>query len=294
MNVLEWKKIEIADVNDWIHLSPKIGVDFGYSLLKISYLKANSLNLVLCSSDLTVDDFLEFTKEHELNDYTVNFTGGKSYQLYVKLSDRLKSGLISEFTSNAYGARILLKLESKKEISEGIVVSIGTGTSMVLFDGEQIEHLGGTALGGSFFHAVMGLTFSEIDYNKLIKLKGNRYNLDLKVSDIYSDEDPRISNVFREFTAATLGKVSGLKDPKLVNIGDFSDSLINFIGENLGIIACSTAKVYDTQNILFCGGFLQKNRSLTRTLKALCKMNQLNCYFLKNPIFHGAVGAQSQ
>ena len=51
---------------------------------------------------------------------------------------------------------------------------------------DSFKHLGGSAMGGSFFMALMKTLFKITDYEEAINLaqKGNRYNVDLKVSDI--------------------------------------------------------------------------------------------------------------
>jgi len=69
--------------------------------------------------------------------------------------------------------------------------------------------LGGSAMGGGFFMGLIKLLFNMDDYFDAIELvrKGNRFNVDLKVADIYDIDDTRVDKLFREFTAASLGKI---------------------------------------------------------------------------------------
>lgn len=121
--------------------------------------------------------------------------------------------------------------------------------------------------------------------------KGNRYNVDLKVSDIYHSDDKRIDLLFREFTAASLGKINENFDLKSLKQEDFITSIICLIGENLGTIANIMADKNDISNIVFCGGFLKKNRIIKKILSLVCKINKKKSIFLKNSEFSAAVGA---
>ena len=109
------------------------------------------------------------------------------------------ANLINEFEANVSGIKFLYNMEKKKELSRSLIVSIGTGTSIVLID-ENLKHLGGSALGGGFFMGLIKTLFKMNDFHEAIDLakKGNRYNVDLKVSDIYSQEDKRVDLLFRE------------------------------------------------------------------------------------------------
>ena len=57
---------------------------------------------------------------------------------------------------------------------------------------------------------IIKLVLKMDDFTEVLQLakKGNRYNLDLKVSDIYDPEDTRVDLIFREFTAASFGKIN--------------------------------------------------------------------------------------
>ena len=144
--------------------------------------------------------------------------------------------------------------------------------------------MGGSALGGGFFMGLIKILFNLNDYEEAIKLakRGNRYNVDLKVSDIYHPDDKRIDLIFREFTAASMGKISDKLEIESLNKEDLINSIICLIGENLGTIANTIADKYYVKNIVFCGGFLRENRILRKILSLLCNFNGKNGIFLKN------------
>ena len=189
--------------------SDRIGIDMGQSLSKLAYLEKNELNLLLFPTQNSIpiiEDFIN-SKKGQIN--TFNFTGGRSFGLYKQFSEDLKSNLINEFEANVRGVEFLHKMEKNKELSRALIVTIGTGTSIVLKN-DIFEHIGGSALGGGFFMGLIKTLFNLDDFNEILNLakKGNRYNVDLKVSDIYHSDDKRVSLLFREYTAASLGKIN--------------------------------------------------------------------------------------
>ncbi|MBY8991800.1 MAG: hypothetical protein KGD58_13720 [Candidatus Lokiarchaeota archaeon] len=269
-----------------------IGVDMGQSLSKIAFIQDNVL---ICSSYSTQNDLslIEENLESKINHYkSMNFTGGKCFKLFQSYSTKYKAEILNEFDANVKGVEILYQLEKKKELPPSLIVTIGTGTSMVSKK-NSIDHLGGTAIGGGFFMGLIKALFNISDYNEGLNLgkKGNRYNVDLKVSDIYDLNDNRINAIFREFTAASLGKIDINYDNKNMKKEDFINSLICMIGENIGTIANLMADTNNLTNIVFCGGFLKENKILRKILSLLCVVNKKKAIFLKNSEFSAATGA---
>ena len=270
----------------------KIGIDMGQTLSKIAYFDNNELNLSCFPTRTSLSEIrtLLNIKKDQLKIF--NFTGGRSFQLYTEYSKDFTSNLINEFEANVKGIEFLYTLEKKKDLSRSLIVTIGTGTSIVLKN-KNFKHLGGSALGGGFFMGLIKTIFNLDNFQQAMILakKGNRYNVDLKVSDIYHSDDKRVDLIFREFTAASLGKINENYDLKSLNQKDFITSIICLIGENLGTIANIIADNNDVTDIVFCGGFLKENKILKKILSLLCKVNKKNGIFLKNSEFCAAIGA---
>ena len=250
-----------------------IGVDMGQTLSKIAYLNGDKLQLsyFLTQTDLTS---LKIALESNVKQFKkINFTGGKSFNLYRNYSKTVETKLINEFEANVKGIEILYLLEKKKELSPSLIVTIGTGTSMVSKK-DSIEHLGGTAMGGGFFMGLIRILFNSDNFQEALNLakKGNRYNVDLKVSDIYAPEDDRVDLLFREFTAASLGKIDLSFTMNNLKKEDFINSIICMIGENIGTMANLMADNNDILSIVFCGGFLKENRLAKKILSLICKI----------------------
>ena len=282
--------INQPDINIPVNI---IGIDLGQTLTKIAYFEnSNKLNLLTLSTQSEhekIDDFLK-NKKNSFNKY--NFTGGKGYIYHKKFLKELDSTLLNEFQAHAKGIETLYMLNKKKALPDSLIINVGTGTFFLLKK-NGFKHLGGSALGGGFFMGFIKLLYKIHDFQEALKIaeKGNRYNIDLKVSDIYEALDQRVNLIFREFTAASFGKIGYDLDLSTVKKEDIINSLICMIGENLGAMANLVAENHDVNNLIFCGGFLKENKISERILSTICKINKKRAIFLKNSEFCGAIGA---
>jgi len=263
----------------------------GQTLTKIAYRKGNGLILILFHTHNNFKAIKEYLLSNKEDFNSYNFTGGKAYSLYKEFSKDIKPKLINEFQANVRGIEYLYFIEKNKELMPSLVVNIGTGTSVTLKKAE-FEHSGGSAMGGGFFMGLIKLLYNITDFQEALKLakNGNRYNIDLKVSDIYADEDNRVDLIFREFTAASFGKIESMIDVNNTHKEDVINSLICLIGENIGSIACLMADNHSISDILFSGGFLKDNRVLKKILTMICRVNKKKAIFLKNSEYMGAIG----
>ncbi len=272
--------------------SDVVGIDIGQSLTKVAYRKENEIVLSMSQTGSDFREIIEFLDFSRKNFNIINFTGGKAFSLYKKYSNETKTNLINEFEANIEGLEFLYKHYKSKALPASLVVTIGTGTSIVL-KSDNVEHIGGSAMGGGLFMGLIKLLFNMDDYFDAIDLarKGNRFSIDLKVADIYDIEDTRVDKLFREFTAASLGKIKKDFDIKSLKKEDLINSLIGIIGENIGTIATLMAENYNVKNIVFCGGFLMGNKTVKQILSLLCKFKRKKPVFIENSEFAGAIGA---
>ncbi|TFF94341.1 MAG: hypothetical protein EU544_04615 [Promethearchaeota archaeon] len=292
MKVIEEKSFVLKeDKKDWSLPSQSIGLDMGNSLTKIAYLEEERLNLVSLYTPSRSEEIVDILRQKGILNKTYNLTGGKAYSLHIQL-EKDQSTLISEFEANAQGIRVLMHYGHIKALDKCMVVSFGTGTSVVLNDAE-VRHLGGSALGGGFFLGLSRLLTGIFDFNKAIKLaqSGNQFNLDLKVADIYEEHDPRVNPLFRELNAASFGKIDLDRNLEQLSKADILNSILAIIGENVGIIVTKMAEIHNISKIIFCGGFIKKNKVLKRILSMLCTYNQKKAIFPRNPEYVGAIGA---
>ena len=92
----------------------------------------------------------------------------------------LPTSKAGEFIADGLGARH----ESGKDTI--IVVSMGTGTSLVRCDGDNIEHIGGIGIGGGTLQGLARLLLKTDDIRRLseIAVMGNVSNINLRIGDI--------------------------------------------------------------------------------------------------------------
>ncbi|MHA1986278.1 MAG: hypothetical protein ACW98D_06550 [Promethearchaeota archaeon] len=269
-----------------------IGVDMGQTLSKLAYFEKNELKL---SSFPTQTDLASIEKSIEVKIgqfKKINFTGGKSFNLFQTYSKTIETNLINEFEANVKGIEVMFLLEKKKVLPPSLIVTLGTGTSIVSKK-DSYEHLGGSAMGGGFFMGIIKTLFNISNFQEAMRLAktGNRYNVDLKVSDIYVPEDERVNLLFREFTAASLGKIDQNFNMNILKKEDVIHSLISMIGENIGTIANLMAEKNDLSSIVFCGGFLKENKVVRTIISLLSRVKSNKAIFLKNSEFCAAIGA---
>lgn len=267
-----------------------LGIDIGQTLTKFAYVDTNELLLVVKPTVSTINETIDKMLKNNFN--RIHFTGGRAFNTFKNYSKKYESVILDEFTANVKGIDFLYNLKKKQEDSAVLIVSIGTGTSVVL-KSKSFEHLGGSAMGGGMFMGLIKLLYNLDDYNMIMQLatKGNRYNVDLKVSDIYVDDDSRVKDYFRAFTAASLGKINDDRFTSPLAKEDIIHSILCIIGENIGMTATLFAELYKISKIIFCGGLLRNNKILKNLLKLIAKSRNKSAIFLKNSEFAGAIGA---
>ena len=106
-----------------------------------------------------------------------------------------------EFQSDGLGARFGSCLENL------IVVSMGTGTTLVKVEGDDIKHLGGISMGGGTLMGLCSLLLktTKIDTIQELAERGNVKNVNLQIEDICKKD---IEGLPLYATASLFGKVS--------------------------------------------------------------------------------------
>ncbi|MHA1803159.1 MAG: hypothetical protein ACTSU4_01355 [Promethearchaeota archaeon] len=265
----------------------------GQSLIKIALKEQDDIVLYTLATEQYSKKLEQFIEKNNNLFSHLKLTGGKCYNLLMKFQQSIHITLLKEFDANLKGIEFLHELYKKKRLNKALLTCLGTGTSMVLQEEGKSFHLGGSALGGGFFMGMVNLLYDITDFTVAIQssAKGNRYNVDLKVSDIYDRRDERIDILFREFTAASLGKIPTMIKKESIHQEDVIASLTCMIAENIGSLAVQYAECHDVKNIVFFGGFLENNKLLKNTLSLLCKIYKKKAIFLKNSLHAGALGA---
>lgn len=213
-----------------------ISIDFGSSIIKYLIMDVSKDDFKILALDNKVNfdiyniiDYLLVEYKISINDIEVILlTGGRSSFIDLNKYENLKIRIIPEFTSASFGALLLSKQD------EGIIVNLGTGTTYIYSDLNEINHIGGTAIGGGTIMALAKLLYSIENYDDLISFikKGNLNNADINIEDI---SKTNIGELNTNVTASNLGAI--INNTKKYNDYDVMSSIVNMVVQNIGLLA---------------------------------------------------------
>jgi len=170
----------------------------------------------------------------------INITGAGA----SKITDNLfgiKTNKIDEMTAIGTGGKYL----SKKD--QIIISNIGTGTAIIEVNGNIINHLGGTGVGGGTIVGLAKGLLKTSDFDTILQyaLKGNLNNVDLNIGDI---AETNIGFLNKEFTASNFGKMLDIATKEDVAIG-----IINLTYQVIGMVSVFAAKSKNNDTVVITG-----------------------------------------
>ena len=185
---------------------------------------------------------------------------------------------VNEF--NAIGKGGLLLCEEK----EALVVSMGTGTAFVYAKGDEIEHIGGSGVGGGTLIGLASKLVGESDFEAILALAagGDLTHVDLSVQDISNEE---ISTLPKNVTASNFGRVRSTATK-----GDLALGLINMILQTAGVIAAITAKSRGFKKVIVTGSLTALPQA-RETLDGVTALHGVPFLIPENATFATALGA---
>ena len=241
-----------------------ISIDFGSTIIKYLIMDVSKDNYRIIVLDNKVNFDIHKIIDYLIDKYNITkneievilLTGGRSSFINTDLYNDIKIKIIPEFNAASFGALLLSKEE------KGIIINLGTGTTFIYSDLNNIKHIGGSALGGGTIMALAKLLYRINDYDKLISfIKEGDYNkADINVEDISKTS---IGDLNGSITASNLGAI--IHDLKDYNDNDIMSSIVNMVVQNIGLLAkeykINTEKVYGFTNIpcILIGGLISDN-----------------------------------
>lgn len=189
---------------------------------------------------------------------------------------------VDEFDAIGYGGLLL------SNINEAIVVSIGTGTTVIRSNLYKNERLTGTGLGGGTF---VGLSNAILQnrlvndnvktFNELIEMAklGNRKNADLLIGDISKSA---IGDMSFDITAANFAGTN-----KTFSENDLIASVANMIIENISLIVKGVNRELP---VIYIGTFVSDEYIMNR-FKELSEYIGNNVVFTNDAAFAISIGA---
>lgn len=133
---------------------------------------------------------------------------------------------VDEFKANGLGARFDSGLDHM------IVVSMGSGTSLVRVDGDDITHIGGIGMGGGTLLGLSKLLLNTSNINEVAEMASDGYPdlVNLRICDICDDN---IDGLLREATASLFANVLNNTPSK----NDIAAGIVHMVLETIGSAA---------------------------------------------------------
>ena len=145
-------------------------------------------------------------------------------------------------------------------ISEGLVVSMGTGTAMVhaMKDG-SMNYLGGTGVGGGTLMGLSKLILNAENVQHIEKYAdaGSLDNIDLCIRDLTPTDS--VSQLAGDLTASNFGKLSDIASK-----GDVALGIMNLVFETVGMVSIFAARSVGARDIILTGNVTQLERCRTK------------------------------
>ena len=268
----------------------RVGADVGTSLVKLA-IRSGGEPLRL---ELEPSEAIERVarKVESLGPERIGLTGGGAPRLAALLALLgLDTTGVGEFDAWSVGARTLLREQGVPEAGPFLLVSLGTGTSVLRVEGEQATRVGGTPLGGGTLLGLGAALTGRTRFEELVELAGagDRSRVDLLVSDVYPQglaELPGAANAASFGKLARLARAGERPDPR-----DLVDALMALVGENVALLCNEIAGREQLRRIVFGGSALAGNPSLARWLVGLTRALGREPVLLTHSAHPGAVGA---
>ena len=236
-----------------------IGIDVGISTTKIVGLKDGQLKAPtrITAADPITSLYGAFGKY--LHDNDINLQDVEQVMLtgvgsaYVKGPVYgLPTQKVEEFVADGLGARYESKLDHT------IVVSMGTGTSFVLCDGDDMRHIGGIGVGGGTLAGLSRLLLNTSDIKAVsaMAMQGNTRNVNLLIGDISAEPLP---NLPMDATASILAKAQSDASKE-----DIAAGIISMVLQTIGSAAWLSSRGSNVRDFVLIG-----NLTLLPQLEAL-------------------------
>ena len=263
--------------------APGLGIDAGATLCKIAHFDGNMLvTRALPSGEIdAIRDYIAARPALRLV-----VTGGGARPLADALSTTgAEISHIGEFEAWLRGAAPLAAHEGCTLPERYLLVSLGTGTSILLASQAKGQRVGGSALGGGTLLGLGELLLGTRRFSEIAQLaaRGDRRRVDLLVGDIYPAQGAPLP---ADLNAASFAKL-GSREP-----ADLGHALMAMIGENVGLICSSLATLHGADTILYCGSTVRdENPTLREVLRGIGAAFGHSARFLQQGAFGAALGA---
>ena len=269
-----------------------IGIDSGATLVKVAMETLDGLHFATLGSPST-DRLREHLERTSPTHLCVTGCGAAALEAELK-EDGIRDILSPiEFEAWARGANEMLTRLGEPATEPYLLVSIGTGTSILRVEGDQVERVGGTALGGG---AALGLGLaltgvgSSQELNELA-LQGDRSSVDLMVSDLFENTEGIGAMIAADFGKLARNAALPESEREAPNPADLASATMGIVADNIGLLVAAHARATDASRIVFGGSTLIAHPQIELTLRGIAALSGLESSVLPHPGHTGALGA---
>ncbi len=169
-------------------------------------------------------------------------------------------------------------------LDRAIVVSMGTGTSMVYAQGEEIRHIIGSGVGGGTLLGLAGVILNIRDFESIGEKadRGDLNHIDLTVGDISRYEIPGLS---ADTTASNFGKIGDR-----ATHDDLALGIVNLVFQSVGTNAVLAARMEKVDKIVFTGNLLRVDKG-REVLDGFAELYSIDMIVPEHAEYATAIGA---
>jgi type II pantothenate kinase len=262
-----------------------IGIDVGISTTKIVGLKNNKISapIRITAADPITSLYGAFGKylhdnDIELKDVEHVMLTGVGAAYIDQSIYGLPTSKSQEFIADGLGARYESKLDHT------IVVSMGTGTSFVKCDGDNMRHIGGIGVGGGTLAGLSRLLLNTSDIKAVAEMakQGNDRNIDLTIGDISPQPLPGLP---MDTTASNFARAQSDASKE-----DIAAGIIKMVLQSIGSAAWLASLGSDIRDFVLIGN-LSLLPQCKEVFPALEKLYDIRFHIPKYSQYCTAIGA---
>ncbi len=262
-----------------------IGIDVGISTTKIVGIKNNKISapIRITAADPVTSLYGAFGKylhdnDIELKDVEHVMLTGVGAAYIDQPIYGLPTSKSQEFIADGLGARYESKLDHT------IVVSMGTGTSFVKCDGDDMQHIGGIGVGGGTLAGLARIMLNTSDIAQVAALakKGNDRNIDLTIGDISPQPLPGLP---MDTTASNFARAQSDASKE-----DIAAGIIKMVLQSIGSAAWLASLGSDIHDFVLIGN-LSLLPQCKEVFPALEKLYDIRFHIPKYSQYCTAIGA---
>ena len=262
-----------------------IGIDVGISTTKIVGIKNNKVSapIRITAADPVTSLYGAFGKYLHDNDIDLSdvehvmLTGVGAAYIDQPIYG-LPTSKSQEFIADGLGARFESKLDHT------IVVSMGTGTSFVKCDGDEMKHIGGIGVGGGTLAGLARIMLNTSDIAQVATLakQGNIRNIDLTIGDISAQPLPGLP---MDTTASNFARAQSDASKE-----DIAAGIIKMVLQSIGSAAWLASLGSDIRDFVLIGN-LSLLPQCKEVFPALEKLYDIRFHSPKYSQYCTAIGA---